>query len=273
MPAPAGGAAVAPPTLSGVPRFFLPAGAVDAGSAVIEGADAAHLARALRARPGERVVVVDDAGVEHGLVLEEVDAARARGRVEWSRPATGEPHARIHVLQALPAEGMDAAVEALAEVGAAEVWPLLTRRSVARPDAERAARRVQRWRAIAREAAALAGRGGPVPVHPPQRLADALAALPARTRVLACAVGAATPLSSIEMDDRRTLALVIGPEGGLAPEELAAIRAAGGEEVHLGARVLRARLAGAVALGVLLASLGELDAAAAPPPRDAVCPS
>ena len=63
---------------------------------------------------------------------------------------------------------------------------------------------------------------------------------------------------------------MIGPEGGLAPEELVAIRAAGGEEVHLGARVLRARLAGSVALGVLLASLGELDAAAAPPPRDAV---
>jgi 16S rRNA (uracil1498-N3)-methyltransferase len=145
---------------------------------------------------------------------------------------------------------MDAAVEALAEVGAAEVWPLLTRRTVARPDAERAARRVERWRAVAREAAALAGRARPVPVHAPQRLEEALAALGA--------------------GDRRRLALVIGPEGGLAPEELAAIRAAGGEEVHLGARVLRARLAGAVAVAVLLARLGDLDAAARPAPPDAV---
>ena len=63
---------------------------------------------------------------------------------------------------------------------------------------------------------------------------------------------------------------MIGPEGGLAPEELAEIRAAGGEEVHLGPRVLRARLAGAVAVGILLARLGDLDAAPAPPPRDPV---
>jgi 16S rRNA (uracil1498-N3)-methyltransferase len=250
-----------------VPRFFLPAGAVHGGGAVIEGADAAHLARSLRARPGERVTVVDASGVEHGVVLEEVGPTLARGRVEWSRPATGEPTARVHVLQALPAEGMDAAVEALAEVGAAEVWPVITRRTVRRPDLERAARRVERWGAIAREAAALAGRARPVSVHHP--LPGALAALPPGTRVLACAVGGAAPLAGLT-GDGRPLALVVGPEGGLDPEELAAIRAAGGEEVHLGARVLRARLAGAVALGILLAGLGDLDAAPAPPPRDTV---
>lgn len=252
-----------------MPRFFLPAGAVDGGMAVIEGADAAHLARSLRARPGERVTVVDAEGVEHGVVLEHVQPERAHGRIEWSRPATGEPAARVHVLQALPAEGMDAAVEALAEVGAAEVWPVLTRRTVARPAPERAARRVERWNAIAREAAALAGRAGPVPVHPPAPLGDVLTALPAGTRVLVCSVGAAPALASIS-GDGRDLAVVIGPEGGLAPEELAAIRAGGGEEVHLGPRVLRARLAGAVALGILLARFGDLDAAPAPPPRDAV---
>ncbi len=252
-----------------MPRFFLPAGAVGGGRAVIEGADATHLARSLRARPGERVVVVDAGGVEHGVLLEEVEPACARGRVEWSRPATGEPHARVHVLQALPAEGMDAAVEALAEVGAAEVWPVLTRRTVARPAPERAVRRVERWQAIAREAAALAGRAAPVPVHPLQPLAAALAALPGGTRVLACATGAGAALSAVTGDGRR-LALVIGPEGGLAPEELAMIRNSGGEDVHLGPRVLRARLAGAVALGVLLARLGELDAGLVPTPRDAV---
>jgi 16S rRNA (uracil1498-N3)-methyltransferase len=164
---------------------------------------------------------------------------------------------------------MDAAVEALAEVGAAEVWPVITRRTVARPDPARAARRVERWSAIAREAAALAGRAGPVPVRPPLPLGDALAALPAGTRVLACAVGGARPLAAVAHEGR-PLALVIGPEGGLDPEELASILAAGGEVVHLGARVLRARLAGAVALGILLAGLGELDAAPAAPPRDSV---
>jgi 16S rRNA (uracil1498-N3)-methyltransferase len=254
-----------------VPRFFVPDGAVEGGRAVIEGTDAAHLARSLRARRGERVVVVDAGGVEHGVVLDEVGATRTSGRVEWSRPATGEPRTRVHVLQAVCAEGMDAAVEALAETGAAAVWPVLSRRTVARPDAERAARRVERWRSIAREAAALAGRGAPVAVHPLQPLEAALAGLPVGTRVLACAVGAVTPLAAAARDPAGTLALVIGPEGGLTPEELADVRAAGGEEVHLGPRVLRSRLAGAVALGILLDRLGELVAPVPGPPRDAVC--
>ncbi|HEX3606744.1 MAG TPA: RsmE family RNA methyltransferase [Candidatus Dormibacteraeota bacterium] len=247
-----------------MPRFFVPAGAVTGGGAVISGADAAHLARSLRARPGERVTVVDDAGREHGVLLEEVGAERARGRVEWSRPATGEPRARVLVLQALPADGMDATVEALAEIGAAEIWPVLTRRTVARPAPDRAARRVERWSAIAREGAALAGRGAPVPVRAPRPLDEALAALPAGIRLLACAPGAGTPLSAKATGT--ALALLIGPEGGLDPEELAAVRARGGEEVHLGPRVLRSRLAGTVAVAVVLARLGELDAAAATPP-------
>jgi 16S rRNA (uracil1498-N3)-methyltransferase len=249
-----------------MPRFFLPP------RAVIEGADAAHLARSLRARPGERIVVVEAGATEHGVVLEEVAAARATGRVEWSRPATGEPTTQVQVLQALCAEGMDAAVEALAEAGAAAIWPVLTRRTVARPDAERAARRLERWRAVAREAAALAGRAGPVPVHPLQALAQALGSLPPGTRVLACALGAATPLGTAAAGPHPgPLALVVGPEGGLDPEELAAIRAAGGEEVHLGPRVLRARLAGAVALGILLDRLGELAVTVPGPPREAAC--
>lgn len=255
-----------------MPRFFLPAGAVDSGRAVIEGPDAAHLARSLRARPGERIVAVDAGGTEHGLVLEEVAAARSTCRVEWSRPATGDPATQVHVLQALCAEGMDAAVEALAEVGAATIWPVVTRRTVARPDAERATRRLERWRSVARQAAALAGRAHPVAVHALQGLPQALGSLPPGTRVLACATGAGATLAAAAGDHRGgTLALVIGPEGGLAPEELGAIRTGGGEEVHLGPRVLRARLAGAVALGILLDRLGELQAPVAGAPREVAC--
>jgi 16S rRNA (uracil1498-N3)-methyltransferase len=255
-----------------VPRFFVPAGAVGGGRAVIEGPDAAHLARSLRARPGERIVAVDAGGTEHGVVLEEVDAARTTGRVEWSRPATGEPATPVHVLQAVCAEDMDAAVEALAEVGAAAIWPMLTRRTVPRLDAERATRRLERWRSVARQAAALAGRAGPVPVHPLRSLPQALGSLPPGTRVLACATGAGAPLgAAVAEPPAGPLALVIGPEGGLAPDELADVRAAGGEGVHLGPRVLRARLAGAVALGILLDRLGELQAPVAAAPQEAAC--
>lgn len=241
-----------------MPRFFVPATAVEAGRAVILGADALHLARSLRARAGERIVIVDDAGREHGMRIDEVGDSRVEGAVEWSRTATGEPGVRLLVLQALAKEGMDGAVEALAECGVAEIWPVITERTVSRPDPERALARVERWRAIAREAAGLAGRGAVPPVRAVMPLEEALGALPVGTRLLALTVDARTPLARVGLDPAVPVALVVGPEGGLGPRDLAELETAGAEEAHLGPRVLRARLAGALAVSILLARCGEL---------------
>lgn len=248
-----------------MPRFFVPAAQVLGDRVLIAGDDAAHLARSLRAAPGERVVVVDDGGSEHRVRLTAVSAERVEGAVEWSRPAGGEPGVAVQVLQAIAKDGMDELVEALAEVGVAEIRPVLTRRTAARPDARRAEHRVQRWSAIARNAAGLAGRGAPPVVHAVHDLDAAVAALPESTRLLACAVEAAdaVPLSRLDPPLRAgdRVALVIGPEGGLDATELQMLRDRGAVVVHLGPRVLRARLAGVVAAGVLLALAGDMDAA------------
>src|SRR3989440_5353364 len=137
-------------TVAGVPRFFVSVSDVSDGGVRIGGADAAHLARALRARPGDRIVAVDDTGVEHGLLIEGVDREVVSGVVEWSRPATGEPRCRVLVLQALAADRMDEAVETLAEAGAAEIWPVVTHRTGGRPEGGPAAARGQPWAGSAR---------------------------------------------------------------------------------------------------------------------------
>lgn len=258
-----------------MPRFYVPAGQVAAGRARIDGDDAAHLARSLRAAVGERVVVVDGAGMEHGVRLVAVSPSLVEGEVEWSRPATGEPGLEVHVVQAVAKDGMDELVEALTEVGVAAVWPVLTRRTVARPDARRAAHRVDRWQAIARNAAGLAGRGRVPVIHPVRELHEVPALLPAGARLLACAVDGAVPLVSLSPPPRagECIALVIGPEGGLDDAEVASLRDAGATLVHLGPRVLRARLAGVVAMSALLAGAGELrDGVAAPPQPEVVTP-
>ena len=246
-----------------VPRFFVPASAVVGGRGTIEGADAAHLARSLRARPGELVVVADDGGREHGLRLEEVRPERVTGSVAWTAPATGEPRLRVHVLQALAAPGMDEAVAALAQVGAASIRPVLTRRTTARLDAPRRTARQERWHAIAREGAALAGRGWPPEVHPPLALPAAVAALGADLPLLVCVPDAPTALPHWPMArGTAEVAVLIGPEGGLDAAELESLLPRG-TPVHLGARVLPARLAGMVAVSLLLAVAGDLDAGVA----------
>ena len=242
-----------------MPRFFIGSDHVSDGTASILGADAAHLSRALRVHPGELVVVVEAGRVEHGVQIDAVSPTVVAGRIAWSRPATGEPGQEITVLQAIPARDMDVAIEALAEAGAAAIVPVLTRRSVSRPGADRARSRLERWRNIARESAQLAGRARAPEVGAVQTLPQALSSLPGSARLVACVVEAGAPLTRVKVEAVRPLVVAIGPEGGFDPADRRILREAGAEELHLGPRVFPAWLAGAVAVTLLLAAGGELD--------------
>ncbi len=251
-----------------MPRFFVDPGQIADGRATLTAADSAHLSRSLRARPGETIVVVAGGSIEHGVLLEEVSPPRVSGRVIWSRAVSGEPHLAVHVLQALPAQAMDATVEALTEAGATSIRPILTARTVTRPDVSRASHRLERWQRIACEAAQLAGRAAPPEVHPLVLLRNALDALPAGVAVLACvARPEAAPIFSAAPAPPAQVALVIGPEGGLDAADLGVLDEVGASWVHLGPRTLPSRLAGAVATALLLAGAGDLNSAAAPVPQ------
>jgi len=250
-----------------LPRFFIPRDHVSAGRATIRGEDALHLAGALRLHRGEQIVVVDDAGIEHGVAVDVVSPDQVEGRVVWSRPATGEPTTAVHVIQAVPKMAMDEVVEALAEVGAAAVWPVITRRTVSRPDERRAAARLARWQAVAREAAGLSGRAAPPCIHPLMALDQAIDSLPSGARLLVCTPEAGARLSAVDLHQGEAVALFVGPEGGFDADERTSLAAAGAVAVHLGPRVLRARRAAAIATALVLLRVGEMDSAVAPPPQ------
>ncbi|MFN2568839.1 MAG: 16S rRNA (uracil(1498)-N(3))-methyltransferase [Candidatus Dormibacteria bacterium] len=250
-----------------MPRFFVAARQVAEGRAVLSGADARHLARSLRAQRGETVVIVDDAGMEHAIRLDEITPQRVGGAVSWSRPVTGEPRLQVHVIHAIAKEGMDEAVDAMAAMGAASIRPCISQRTIVRPDGDRQARRVNHWQSVARQAAQQAGRGSVPTVHPVRSLAQSLATLPVGARILACVVNEhTTPLSAFEPVADAPLVLCIGPEGDFGAGDLGLIVAAGAAAVHLGPRVLRSRLAASIALALLLARSGDLDRPAGVPP-------
>ena len=247
-----------------VPRFFVDAGAVRDGVVRIVGDDAAHLARSLRVRAGERIVVVEDGRLLHEILVTEALLTRVSGTVQRTVAASGDSGTAVHVLQAIPARGMDDAIEALTIAGSYAIHPVLTERGVARPDADAARRRAGRWQAIAREAAQLAGRATTPVVAAPRSLEAALAALPAGCRILACvATPDATPITRIGIDVSAAVACAIGPEGGLGPGDLSTLDAARAERVHLGERIVPSRLAGVMAVSLILAAQGELDRAPA----------
>jgi 16S rRNA (uracil1498-N3)-methyltransferase len=239
-------------------RFFVNRGDIDGDGLVMQGRLASHIARSLRMRSGDSIVVVDDDNREHGVLLRRVRPERVEGEVTWTRAATGEPRLRITVVQALPRERMEDCVDLLVEIGAAEIRPVITERTVSRPSGDRVGNRVHRWQAVATESAQLAGRGMIPRVHAPVPLPDAVAALDNDSRVIACVFDGDQALADIDVDRGRPLALCIGPEGGFGERDLDTLRRAGAETVHMGARVLRARYAAAAACAVLLARSGDL---------------
>ena len=249
-----------------VPRFYVDPDAVAGGTVEIRGDDAAHLARSLRVRPGEQIVVVEDGFLEHGVVIREVGDGRVSGAIEWTRPATGDPALRVDAMQALPARGMDDAVEALSVAGVHTIHPVVTERTVVRPHDHAIDRKVMRWRAVAREAAQLAGRARPPAVAPVRSLGDALNALPSGCRILAfVADSSAVQVHAVKLGGAAA-ACVIGPEGGLGPADIAELRAAGAMLTGLGPRIVPTRLAGFLAVSLLLYAAGDLRLAAADAP-------
>ncbi len=237
-------------------REVLPGGVVE-----LTGAEAKHAASVRRLRVGETVTVGDGAGVWLTGTAEEVVPSRVVVRVAARRE---EPPAapRIVLVQALAKGDRDElAVQAACELGVDEIVPWQAARSVSRWEGTKAATGRERWAAIVREAAKQAHRAWVPPVDEvvtTRGLEGLLAAsgTDAPPRLLLLDPTAGERLSQVT-DDGRDLMVVVGPEGGFAPEELERLSAAGAERVRLGDTVLRTSTAGPAAVALLSAALGR----------------
>jgi 16S rRNA (uracil1498-N3)-methyltransferase len=219
-----------------LPYFF----AIRDGDRVrIEGADARHLARSLRARAGERIAVVEPQGRLLTVQLDSVTSQVVQGHVVAEQPHDPEPRRRVVLAAAmLPAAALEAVLSRGTELGASGFVVVHAERSVAR------GAKPERWATICREAAMLAGRLRVPEVEGPLSLGQAWAR--ARQPFLLDRTGE-RQLS--EVASAEELTLFVGPEGGWTAEELAQ---AGDRVLSLGPRNLRADTAALAALSVAL---------------------
>lgn len=224
---------------------------------VITGAEAHHAAAVRRVRVGEEVTVGDGRGLWLEAVVTDVAPKRVVAAVtaRTSHPAAAP---RLVLVQALAKGDRDElAIQAATELGVDEIVPWQAARSVSRWDQAKAAKGVARWQTIVREAAKQAHRAWVPVVSAP--VSTAQLAARAASRMLVLEPTASVPLSGVALapDDARDLVLVVGPEGGIAPEELVALTDAGATAARLGETVLRTSTAGPAALAVLNARLGR----------------
>lgn len=228
-------------------RFHHP-GLPAAGSFSLEGDEGAHLARVLRARPGDEVLVFDGAG--HEAVCRVTDARKDTAVLDVVRATDPPRPARDVMLCTAPPKGdrMEWLIEKCVEAGVASIVPWAAERSVRERAGEGTLRR---WRRAALEACKQCGRADLPTVSDVRPLADVLLEASGGRRTIAVATpGAAATIEAVAgpAGPARPLAIVIGPEGGFTPDESEQILAAGARPFGLGPFVLRIETAAAIAV-------------------------
>ncbi|OBG27764.1 16S rRNA (uracil(1498)-N(3))-methyltransferase [Mycobacterium sp. 852002-51057_SCH5723018] len=223
--------------------------------AVVDGDEGFHAATVRRIRPGEELVLGDGTGGLARCQVEHAgrDGLRARVLGRWS-VAPGRP--AVTVVQALPkSDRSELAIELATEAGADAFLAWRAARCVANWEGARVDKGLRRWRAVARSAARQSRRAHIPAVHGvlssaelTRRVREQVAA---GSAVLALHESATERIADIHVAQVDSVWFVVGPEGGIAPEEIAALTDAGAVAVRLGPQVLRTSTAAAVALGAL----------------------
>ena len=210
----------------------------------------------LKVSPPDVITVTDGAGRVARCAIREVSEGSVVADVletEDRRRLTPE----IVVYQGI-AKGrkLDAAVEQLAELGAAEFWAFSSRRAVAEWDAHKIRKVTERWRALARAATKVAHSPFATRIGGVASWTELVRRLAKEEYAVVLWEESSFPLRTALVEGAQRIALVVGPEGGLAREEAEALADAGAQLVSLGPRIFRTENAGVVATASLLYHYG-----------------
>ncbi|MGE5214484.1 MAG: 16S rRNA (uracil(1498)-N(3))-methyltransferase [Nitrospirota bacterium] len=263
-------------------RFYISPEDWDSRALALRGSEVHHARNVLRMKAGDKLVLFNGKGRE--LTAEIANVADDEIRLRKLHEAETAPlSCRIVLGQAIPkGKNMDLIVQKAVEIGAAEIAPIISDRTVVHVDSELAAQKQSKWQQIAIEAAKQCGQNWLPRVHPPKKLADFFAGVeagvssaesqanqPARLPLHKSAVafdlrliGSLQPdahhlktilesYSSEHGDRPRSVLMLVGPEGDFTPAELALARCNGCQPITLGPIILRVETAAIYCLSIL----------------------
>jgi 16S rRNA (uracil1498-N3)-methyltransferase len=243
-------------------RFFVSPTCVTKASVYFP-MDVCHqIANVLHLRSGQRVMVLDNTGMEHEVELEIVAPRSTEGRILASHPAEGEPGLSIQLYLGLTQrEKFEWILQKCTEIGVTEFVPVISSRSLVQ-SADDVRSKQERWQRILQEAAEQSGRGRIPNLAAALRWEEALAQFQASgipgvvawegEKAMRMAPGLAAHKNTAR------LAVFIGPEGGYSESEIGQAQAAGLTPVTLGKRILRMETAAVVATTLILREFDEL---------------
>lgn len=238
------------------PRFIIERNEIRDGLARVAGAELHHLRDVMRLKAGDEVTLLDEGGLEYSGRVERLEPSFALIAVSAAHHRGARGGSRLILAAALiKGPRMDFLVEKAAELGASELWPLLSQRSVARGAG---AERISRWRRLATAAAKQSLAPHTMEIRTPLDVAGLVANVPKAALAVLCAPDG-EPLGGLIRRKRpRAIILACGPEGGFDDDESATIRSGGFVAAALGPNRLRSETAALAALSITAAALDEL---------------
>lgn len=226
---------------------------------VLEGEPSHHLLRVLRLGVGDTLTLFDGWGGEYPGEITALDKKHVHIRTGAHLQRECESPLSIHLGIAVSrGERMDWIVQKATELGVTALTPLVTEHTGVKLDAGRAAKKVQHWQQIAISACEQCGRNRPPVLHAIQPLQQWLVATEARRKCVLHHRAASEGLGDVAGAMPGSVALLIGPEGGLSEAEISAAEQAGYSALRLGPRVLRTETAPLAAIAVLQAYWGDM---------------
>ena len=225
--------------------------------------DVNHIRNVLRMKKGEKVSLCCEAkGKEYICSIEEIESDIVKAAIIDINGESRELPVKITLFQGLPkSDKMELIIQKAIELGAAEIVPMATKRAVVKLDAKKAAKKVSRWNTIALSAAKQAKRGIIPEVREVRNFKDILEEVQDIEFMLVPYEEAKGMQASKELisqaKGKKSIGIIIGPEGGFEKEEIEQLKAAGGQTMSLGKRILRTETAGMTVLSILMFTIEE----------------